>query len=73
VEIELLMEALLDFESQGDLEKWLEQRRQRREVESRVLSQLNRQLGNVSLDLEKQVRSLPIEQVEELPERFANL
>lgn len=73
VEIELLMEALLDFESQGDLEKWLGQRRQRREVESRVLSQLNRQLGNVSLDLEKQVRSLPIEQVEELPERIVDL
>ncbi len=66
VEVELLMEALFEIKSEENLENWLEQRGLRQEVESSVLSQLNRRFGTVSLDLEKQVRSLPIERVEEL-------
>jgi DNA repair ATPase RecN len=64
------MEALFEIESEADLENWLEQRGLRQEVESSVLSQINRRFGTVSLDLEKQVRSLPIAQVEELAERL---
>lgn len=70
VEIELLGEVLLDFSSETDLRNWLEQREQRQEIERSVLHQLNRRFGTVSLDLEKQVRSLPIAQVEELAERL---
>jgi hypothetical protein len=34
------------------------------------LSQINRRFGTVSLDLEKRIRTLPIERVEELAERL---
>ena len=69
-EMELLGDVLFNLESEADLENWLDQRRLRQEVESSVLSQLNHRFGTVSLDLEKQVRSLPIERVEELAERL---
>lgn len=70
VEVELLLEMLLDFETEADLEEWLEQRRLRQEIETSILSQLNQRFGKVSLDVEKQIRSLPIARVEELAERM---
>jgi hypothetical protein len=70
VEIELLGEALFKLASETDLRSWLEQRRLRQGVERIVLSQINHRFGNVSLDVEKQVRRLPIERVEELAQRL---
>ncbi len=70
VEIEMLNEAILDFESEADLGRWLYQRGLRLGVERRVLSQINRRFGTVSLDLEKRICTLPIERVEELAERL---
>jgi hypothetical protein len=70
VEIELLGEALFKLASETDLRSWLEQRGLRQGVERIVLSQINRRFGTVSLDVEKQVRRLPIERVEELAQRL---
>jgi hypothetical protein len=70
VEIELLGEALFKLASETDLRSWLDQRRLRQGVERIVLSQINRRFGTVSLDVEKQVRRLPIERVEELAQRL---
>ncbi len=70
VEIELLGEALLKLASETDLRSWLDQRRLRQGVERIVLSQINHRFGTVSLDVEKQVRCLPIERVEELAQRL---
>jgi hypothetical protein len=70
VEIELLGEALFKLASETDLRSWLEQRRLRQGVERIVLSQINHRFGTVSLDVEKQVRRLPIEGVEELAQRL---
>ena len=70
VEIELLGEALFKLASETDLRSWLEQRRLRQGVERIVLSQINHRFGTVSLDVEKQVRRLPIERVEELAQRL---
>ena len=70
VEIELLGEALFKLASETDLRSWLDQRRLRQGVERIVLSQINHRFGTVSLDVEKQVRRLPIERVEELAQRL---
>ncbi len=70
VEIELLGEALFKLASETDLRSWLEQRGLRQGVERIVLSQINHRFGTVSLDVEKQVRRLPIERVEELAQRL---
>ena len=66
----MLNEALLDFESEADLGNWLYQRGLRLMRERIVLSQLNRRFGAVSLDLEKKIRTLPFERVEELTDRL---
>src|SRR4028119_782052 len=70
VEIELLGEALFKLASETDLRSWLDQRGLRQGVERIVLSQINHRFGAVSLDVEKQVRRLPIERVEELAQRL---
>jgi hypothetical protein len=70
VEIELLGEALFKLASETDLRSWLDQRRLRQGVERIVLSQINHRFGTVSLDVEKQVRRLSIERVEELAQRL---
>ncbi|HEY9610445.1 DUF4351 domain-containing protein [Allocoleopsis sp.] len=70
VEIELLGEALFKLASETALRSWLYERGLRRGVEKIVLSQINRRFGTVSLDLEKQIRRLPIERVEALAERL---
>jgi hypothetical protein len=70
VEIELLGEALFKLASETDLRSWLDQRGLRQGVERIVLSQINHRFGTVSLDVEKQVRRLSIERVEELAQRL---
>ncbi|MCD8485188.1 MAG: DUF4351 domain-containing protein [Desertifilum sp.] len=64
-EIELLGESLFDFATEAEVSTWLEQREQRQEVEAGVLERLIQRFERVSLDVEKQIRSLPPERLAE--------
>lgn len=64
-EIELLGESLFDFATEAEVSTWLEQREQRQEVESGILERLIQRFERVSLDIEKQIRSLPPERLTE--------
>uniref|UniRef100_A0ACD5H188 Rpn family recombination-promoting nuclease/putative transposase n=1 Tax=Desertifilum tharense IPPAS B-1220 TaxID=1781255 RepID=A0ACD5H188_9CYAN len=64
-EIELLGESLFDFATEAEVSTWLEQREQRQEVEAGVLERLVQSFERVSLDVEKQIRSLPPERLTE--------
>ncbi|NES96128.1 MAG: DUF4351 domain-containing protein, partial [Desertifilum sp. SIO1I2] len=64
-EIELLGESLFNFATEAEVSTWLEQREQRQEVEAGVLERLIQRFERVSLDVEKQIRSLPPERLAE--------
>lgn len=67
-EIELLGESLFDFATEADIRTWLEQREQRQEREIEILKRLTQRFERVSLDVEKQIRSLPLERLQEFSE-----
>ena len=65
-QLEVLSEALLDFESETDLEKWLFQAGFRQGLERLLISQIQYRFGNLDPSIEEQIQNLPIDQLEHL-------
>ncbi|MDY6938276.1 MAG: DUF4351 domain-containing protein [Cyanobacteriota bacterium] len=65
-QLEGLSEALLDFENDADLEKWLFQTGFRQGLERLLIGQIEHRFGRLEVPIEEQIQNLPIDQLEQL-------
>ncbi|MBE9041752.1 DUF4351 domain-containing protein [Oscillatoriales cyanobacterium LEGE 11467] len=65
-QLEVLSEALLDFESHADLEKWLFQAGFRQGLEQLLIGQIKHRFGDLESPIDELIQQLPIDQLEQL-------
>ncbi len=65
-QLEVLSEALLDFKSHADLEKWLFQAGFRQGLEQLLIGQIQHRFGTLEFPIDELIQKLPIDQLEQL-------